>query len=83
MRINWFFNLFFFLDESIHIQFKKPIPLMAASIRGMLRMFQNQRHTARQELSHALYQQQKEQLLLFINVDDFAHTSFICDFYLV
>ncbi|GAY49511.1 hypothetical protein CUMW_119690 [Citrus unshiu] len=54
----------------IWTSFKKPIPLMAASIRGMLRMFQNewdglmqsnfaseqQHHTARQELSHALYQ---------------------------
>ncbi|KAK9208955.1 hypothetical protein WN944_001316 [Citrus x changshan-huyou] len=56
------------------MQFKKPIPLMAASIRGMLRMFQNewdglmqsnfaleqQHHTARQELSHALYQMNLE-----------------------
>ncbi|KAK9225425.1 hypothetical protein WN943_010466 [Citrus x changshan-huyou] len=31
----------------------------------------------------ALLQQEKEQQLLFINVDDFAHTSFIYDFYLV
>ncbi|XP_052299032.1 pre-mRNA-processing factor 19-like isoform X3 [Citrus sinensis] len=42
---------------------------------------EQQQHTSRQELSHALYQ--KEQQLLFINVDDFGHTSFICDFNLV